>query len=147
MKANLVRTIFGGIIATAVMTMMTYIAPYMGLPKMDIPGMLSGMLHAPSPVGWLIHIMIGTVFALCYGWFFINWVRKINGRVLRGLIFGFAVFVFARIMMMGMMAMGLMPRPDGSQAMNMLGSLIGHLVYGLVIGLMITEQKQSISMR
>lgn len=39
-NANPMRAVMGGFIGTLVMTMMMYAAPMMGMPKMDIAGML-----------------------------------------------------------------------------------------------------------
>ena len=133
------RIILSGIVATAVMTIMMMIAPYMGLPKMDIAGMLSGMTHTPRIVGWLMHFMIGTIFAFVYTKYFNAWLHKIDSNFLRGITYGFVVFIFAQIMMA--IIMKIMPPPDMPMPANqnmmlmMLGSLIGHLVFGGTLGL------------
>jgi hypothetical protein len=51
-KAEPGKAIFGGFIATAVMTMMMYVAPAMGMPKMDIAAMFGSMLgnQMPAPM-------------------------------------------------------------------------------------------------
>ena len=43
--ANPARAIGGGFVATLVMTMMIYIAPHMGMPNMDIAGMLGSVMN------------------------------------------------------------------------------------------------------
>lgn len=132
------RIIVSGIIATAVMTMVMMIAPYMGMPKMDIAGMLSGMTHTPRIIGWLMHFMIGTFFALIYAKYFNAWLHKIDNNILRGMLYGFIVFVLAQIMMpimMKIMPPPDMPSPENQNMMLMvIGSLIGHLVFGGVLG-------------
>ena len=51
-----------------------------------------------------------------------------------------SVFVFAQIMMLAMGAMfKSMPSPEGSMALMMLGSVIGHIVYGVVTVLFIKD--------
>ncbi|PYT18829.1 MAG: hypothetical protein DMG59_02680, partial [Acidobacteria bacterium] len=67
------RAIVAGFIATLIMTVVIYLAPVMGLPKLDIAGMLgsgmSGIMPAPGSAVWwtgmIIHFMLGSVvFAL-----------------------------------------------------------------------------------
>jgi len=73
------------------------------------------------------------VFGLGSVFVFEKWVRKINNRVLKGAIFGIAVFIFAQVMMAVMGAvMGGMPSPEGNMLLIMMGSIIGHIVYGIV---------------
>jgi len=91
------QAIIGGIVATIAFTIVTIIAPVMGMPKMSPPAMLSMMMGVPIVVGWLMHFMIGIIFALVYAFFFIKVVKKINSNILKGVIFGFAVFIFAQI--------------------------------------------------
>ena len=51
-----------------------------------------------------------------------------------------AVFIFAQVMMQIMGAiMGGMPTPQGSMLMMAIGSIIGHIVYGVVTVLFIKE--------
>ncbi len=132
------RIIVSGITATAVMTMVMFIAPYMGFPKMDIAGMISGMTHTPLLIGWLMHFMIGIFFAFIYAKYFNTWLHKIDNNILRGMLYGFIVFVFAQIMMpimMKIMPPPDMPSPENQNMMLMvIGSLIGHLVFGGVLG-------------
>lgn len=44
MNNKILQAIKGGIIATLVMTMVMFVAPYMGLPKMNPAAMLSMMM-------------------------------------------------------------------------------------------------------
>jgi len=131
------RIFIAGITATAAMTMIMMIAPYMGLPKMDIAGMLSGMTHTPRIIGWLMHFMIGIFFAFVYARYFNTWLTKITNNLLRGMIYGFIVFVFAQIMMPILMAIMPMPEMPMAENQNMvlmiMGSLIGHLVFGGIL--------------
>lgn len=133
MTNKIKQAVIGGIVATAVMTVVTMVAPMMGMPKMSPPAMLSMMMGVPIIVGWIMHFMIGIIFALSYVFFFHNVVKKVNNSILKGAIFGMAVFVFAQIMMglMGAMTGG-MPAPEGSAVLLMLGSIMGHVVYGIV---------------
>jgi hypothetical protein len=77
--ANSSRAILAGFIATLVMTMIMYAAPMMGMPKMDIAGMLGSLfngMEAPPAMsalwwtGMIIHFVDGTIlFPLVYAYF------------------------------------------------------------------------------
>ena len=141
MPNKFTQAIIGGIVATITFTLVTIIAPVMGMPKMSPPAMLSMMMGVPIAVGWLMHFMIGIIFALVYAFFFIKVVKKINSNILKGVIFGFAVFIFAQIAMaiLGAM-MGGMPPMEGNMMLIMIGSAIGHIVYGIVVVMFVKEQ-------
>jgi hypothetical protein len=140
MTTKIKQSLIGGIVGTAVMTMVMFIAPMMGMPKMNPPEMLSMMMGFPIVVGWLMHFMIGIIFAMAYAFFFINVVKKIGSNILKGAIFGFAVFVFAQIAMaiMGSL-MGGMPPMEGSMMLMMIGSIIGHVIFGITVALFVKE--------
>ena len=124
------KSILGGIIGTAIMSIVMFLAPMMGMPKMSPPEMLAGIMGVPVLVGWVMHFMIGIIFALAYTYFFAPAV-KIDNVYVKGAVFGIAVFIFAQIMMAIMGSMSNMPKPEGSMMMIVMGSVIGHIVYGM----------------
>jgi hypothetical protein len=130
-NSKIMKAIIAGIVATAVMTLVGVTAPYMELPKMNPAEMLSSMLRIAPALAWLMHFMIGIIFSLAYVYWFDPTVR-INSRFLKGLVFGFAVFVFAQIVMFLMGIVITMPPPENPMLM-MLGSLMGHFVYGVFV--------------
>ncbi len=102
--------------------------------------MLSDLMGFPIFIGWMMHFMIGVVFANGYVFFMSGWLQKIESKILKGALFGFAVFVFAQIMMALMSAMmGGMPSQQGTMAMIMIGSIIGHIVFGIVVSLLVSK--------
>lgn len=113
------------------MTLLTMMAGAMGLP-MDIPAMLSGFMQAPIIVGWLAHFMIGIVLALIYAYGFAN--RLPGSPAARGALYNLFPFLMAQIAVMPMMGMGLFTSNAPNSLMLVLGSLMGHLVYGAVVG-------------
>lgn len=141
MDNRFMQAILAGVVATAVMTIVGMIAPVMGLPKMNPAEMLSGMLGVPIALGWIMHFMVGIIFASAYVFWFNQKVR-INSKLWKGMLFGVAVFVFAQIMM-ALMSM-VMPMPSGSEddsmVLMMIGSLLGHIVYGVIVALMVPLQ-------
>ncbi len=136
MKTKIAQTIISGLVATAVMTGVGLMATYMGLPKMNPAEMLSGMMSVPLVVGYLMHCMIGIIFAAAYVYLF-NPKVPIHSKVVKGGLFGLAVFVFAQVMLFIIGKMMPMPMPQNNMMMMMLGSLIGHLVYGIVVALIV----------
>ena len=140
MTTKIKQALIGGINGTAVMTVVMMIAPMMGMPKMSPPEMLSMMMGFPIVVGWMMHFMIGVIFAMAYAFFFINVLKKVNNNILKGAIFGMAAFVFAQIMMAIMGMMFPMPPMEGSMMLMMVGSIMGHVIFGITVALFVKEQ-------
>lgn len=125
---DVARAAAAGIVGTAVMTAVgIWVAPLMGMPPMNPAEMLAGAMGGAMALGWIAHFMIGTVLALIYA-AAAPWLP--GPPALRGALYGLAPFLVAQIAVMPMMGM---PLFSGSVVMAM-GSLIGHLVYGAVVG-------------
>lgn len=141
MTTKIQKALIGGIIGTAMMTIVTMLAPMMGMPKMNPPQMLSMMMALPGIAGWMMHFMIGIIFATTYAFFFINMFKKISSSILKGAIFGMVIFFFAQIMMAMMGTMfGNMPPMEGSKMLMMLGSIIGHVIFGVTVAMFVKER-------
>jgi asparagine N-glycosylation enzyme membrane subunit Stt3 len=130
MNKKIQKSILAGIIGTIAMTLLMMAAPMMGMPKMSPPEMLSGMLGLPIFIGWLMHFMIGIAFAFAYTYLFVL-IKKLNNVYLKGIVFGVMVFVFAQIMIAIMGAILPMPDIQGSPLLITIGSLMGHIVFGI----------------
>jgi len=126
------KSILAGIIGTIIMTIIMMLAPTIGLPKMSPPEMLSTMLGVSIIVGWLLHFMIGVMFAFFYTYVYANKWKNSN-IYLKGGTFGIIVFVFAQIMMSIMGTIMPMPIMEGAMILTVIGSLIGHIVYGISV--------------
>lgn len=142
MNSKLTQTLMAGIAGTLAMTVLTFMGPYMGLPEMTQAGMLSTMMGVSMTVGWIMHFMIGIIFAAGYVFIFSPRVN-ISNKALKGAAFGFTVFIFAAILMMGMGAMMEMPKPEGSMMPMMIGSLMYHLIYGIVVGVVVKSSTET----
>jgi len=128
MNINIGRTVVAGVIGTAVMTGVgLWMAPLMGLPPMNPAVMLAGAMGGSLVLGWMAHFMIGITLAAGYA--LVGQVFPGPG-IVRGALYGIAPFLLAQIVVMPMMGMPLL---SGSAAMAM-GSLVGHLFYGGVVG-------------
>jgi len=128
LERNWARAITGGIIGTLVMTAVgVWVAPMMGIPRMNPAEMLAGQMGGSLVLGWIGHLMVGTILAVIYAVV----APAIPGAPwLRGALYGLAPFLVAQIVVMPMMGM---PFFSGSVSMAM-GSLIGHLIYGAIVG-------------
>ncbi|MEX2182654.1 MAG: DUF6789 family protein [Gemmatimonadaceae bacterium] len=128
MRINLGKAIAAGIIGTLVMTAVgLWMAPMMGIPRMNPAEMLAGQMGGSLVLGWAGHLMIGSILAVGYA----AVASRLPGPVaIRGAVYALAPFLMAQIAVMPMMGM---PLFSGSIPMAM-GSLIGHIVYGAVVG-------------
>jgi uncharacterized membrane protein YagU involved in acid resistance len=128
MRINFGKAVLAGIIGTLLMTAVgLWVAPMMGIPRMNPADMLAGQMGGNIALGWAGHLMIGTILAVVYA--------AVSPRLpgpypLRGALYALAPFLMAQVLVMPMMGM---PLFSGSVPMAM-GSLIGHLIYGAVLG-------------
>jgi hypothetical protein len=133
MNENMSSILKGGLIATAAMTLLMMVAPMMGMPKMPIGEMLAGFMGIPVAFGWIAHFMIGVVLAAAYVVF---WKDRLSVKpAVKGMLFALIPFFMAQIIVMPMMGAGLFSMNSGAPMMMVMGSLIGHLVYGAVLGI------------
>lgn len=128
MRINFTRAIGAGIAGTLAMTAVgLWMAPLMGIPRMNPAEMLAGQMGGSVAIGWAAHLMIGSVLAVLYA----AVSPFLSGpSAVRGAVYGIAPFLLAQVAVMPMMGM---PFFSGFGAMAA-GSLVGHLVYGGVVG-------------
>jgi len=146
-KVNVYRSVVAGFIATAAMTALMYMAPLMGVPKMDIATML-GTMFSTNPsvafaIGIVMHFMLGSVL-LAIPYFYLIEFKFRDTPLLGGAVWGFLLWGVANLMVMPMMGFvhplvrsGAMPAP-GLLMLQLgilapIGSLMGHLLYGVVL--------------
>jgi len=137
MHPNIGKTIGGGFVGTLVMTMLMYVAaPMMGL-NMDIAAMLGGMLGIGWAGGMLMHFVNGTViFPLIYAFALYSWLP--GNPAVKGTAWGVILWLIAQIVVMPMAGAGLFSAAMGGM-MAAGGSLMGHLVYGALLGVVAGE--------
>jgi hypothetical protein len=133
MKNRVIKGIIGGTAGTIMMTALMYMAPIMGMPKMSAPEMLAGMMGMSLSIGWMMHLMIGIIFGIIYATLFFKYMSKLKSKPYRGLVYGFIVFIVAQ-MAMAMAGKCILCMPDKGMLMAM-GSLMGHLFYGVTLSL------------
>ncbi|WP_310992740.1 DUF6789 family protein [Aequorivita marina] len=138
MNHRIQKSVLAGIIGTAVMTLIIMAAPMMGMPKMSPPNMLAGILGMPVAIGWIMHFMIGIIFALAYT-YMIAAKLKVSNHFIKGAIFGVIAFVFAQIMMKLMGMIMPMPAMEGPMILAAIGSLMGHIIFGMAVAKTVGE--------
>jgi len=127
------KVIAGGAAGTVAMTAVMYgVAPMMGV-HMDIAAMLGTMLGGSWIAGLAMHVMNGVVvFPAVYVFGF---RRLIPGpEVFRGLALGAGLWLLSQLVVMPMMGAGVFSSEAGGM-MAAAGSLMGHLLYGGLLGL------------
>ena len=132
MTTNTGRALAGGLVGTLLMTGMMYgVAPMMGV-HMDIAAMLGSMLGGSWTAGLVMHLMIGTaVFPLAFA---LALQPRLPGpAAVRGLVFGLGLWLMAQVVVMPMMGAGVFSANAGG-LMAAMGSLVGHVVYGVTLG-------------
>ncbi len=129
-KVNASRIVLAGFAGTFAMTVLMLMAPLMGMPPMNIGELLGSVMGGSLVLGWVAHFMIGGVLAVIYAIVFAG--RLPGPPVVRGATYSLLPWLMAQLVVMPMMGMGLF---SGS-ALAAGGSLMGHLVYGAVVGLL-----------
>ncbi len=128
------RAAAAGAIATGVTTALWLVEPSIGLPRIAVGQLLSTMMSVTvarlsfgPAAGWLAHVVVGIVLALIYAAI----AERLPGTsLLRGALYGAAVFVLAQLLFMPLVGGGFF---SGGEPQMLVGSLAGHLVYGIVL--------------
>ncbi len=133
MRPNPGKAILGGIVGTAVMTLMMYVvAPMMLGHPMDVAAMLGGILGGSWLMGMLMHLINGSViFPLIYVYLL---YRGLPGEPwVKGTIWGLILWVLSQAVVTPMMGGGLFSAKVGG-LMAVMASLIAHAIYGTLLG-------------
>jgi uncharacterized membrane protein YagU involved in acid resistance len=133
MRPNLTRSVAGGLAGTLAMTlMMRFVAPLMLGHPMDIASMLANMMGTSWALGMAAHIVNGVViFPLAYALVAFRFLPGLP--VVRGLLWGVALWLAAEALVMPMVGSGFFSSDIGG-AKAALAALLGHLVYGALLG-------------
>ncbi len=101
----------------------------------DIMPMVAGLVGDPSTgLGWLVHLFNSTLFGAIFAVLFSRWIARPGPALGLGLLYGIAWWVVG--------ALWIMPAWLGMSEMifevgdNQWWSLIGHLLYGLLLGVL-----------
>lgn len=134
------RAILGGLIATVVLTVLMFLAPYAGLPNIDMASAIGSRLMSHTAtvfslgwwMGFAIFLFMGAVASPIV---FVYARPALLGTAWqRGAEWGVIVWVFAGTGVMVMMGVGFNDAHFLHPVTSVFSSLAGHLVYGAVLG-------------
>ena len=99
--------------------------------------MIGKMVGHPSAVtGFLAHLVISALIGASFVVIFHGFIRGASGGLGYGLVYGGAWWFLGPLTLMPlMMGMGLGVNWTAAAASQMLPSLVGHLIYGAILGL------------
>ncbi len=140
MYKKLQQSLAGGILATIAMTVFTVIGGAMGMPKIRPPERLAGMMKIPVAAGWVMHFMIGIIFATAYVLFFNYWLRRITSKLLKGVVYGIIAYIvghFSVAILGAVFGDAGTPQPQGSPVLRMIGLVVAHIVFGITVALVV----------
>ena len=133
---NAKRATAAGVIGTAVITALWQVEPAIGLPRIAVGHILSTFmavsvahLNVGIAGGWVVHFIVGILLALLYAGVFAE--RLPGSPIGRGATYGVLVFILAQALFMPLVGGGFFSRGDVEL---LLGSLLGHIAYGIVVG-------------
>lgn len=140
-KTKIKTAIIGGLAATAAMTMLIFLAPLMGMPDMKIGNMIADFIMIPLWLGWLMHLMFGIVWAL----FYVLYVRDelTISYILKGTIYALIPWLLMQILLAPIMGLGFFFSKSSEFLMLVLGTMMGHVLYGIVLVLS-TKPKENL---
>ena len=114
----------GGVVFGAMMAMMG---------MLPMIGKMAG--HPSAVTGFLVHMVISAVIGASFAILFDRLVRGASGGLGYGLFYGAIWWLLGPLTLMPfMMGMGFGVNWNATAAAQMLPSLIGHLIYGAVLG-------------
>jgi hypothetical protein len=139
---------FAGFVATAAMTVVMYAAPSMGMPDTDIAALIGWVISPSMPepmtpiwwVGMFAHFVNGSIiFPLIYAFVIYPVLR--GEPWLRGIQWGMMLWFLAQTVAMPLIfCMGFFTRLSPQPVLAVLGSLAGHFLYGVLLGLIAGPQ-------
>ncbi len=141
MRPNHLKAILGGFVGTVAMTLMMYfVAPMMLGKPMDVAAMLAGALGASWIIGMVMHLINGSViFPLIYAYLL---YRVLPGEPwVKGTVFGVILWFLSQAVVTPMMGGGVFSARAGG-LMVVMASLIGHIVYGILLGAVSARAEQ-----
>jgi hypothetical protein len=134
-SASVVAGLIGGVVFGAMMQMMMAPTPEGG--EMPMMAMVGKIVGSPTVgVGWLYHLFNSAVIGAIFGWLLGDRVHGYASALGWGAAYGFAWWIIGGLILMpmflGMPAFAPLMMPP--MRMVAMGSLVGHLIFGLILG-------------
>ncbi len=133
--ASIVAGLIAGVVFGMMMQMMMAPTPDGG--QMPMIAMVGQIVGSPTAgAGWLYHLFNSAVIGAIFGWLFGERVHGYGSAFGWGAAYGFVWWILGGLILMPIM-LGMQPfAPLMMPPMRMvaMGSLVGHLIYGLILG-------------
>ena len=134
-NSGIVAGLVGGVVFGIMMQMMNAPTPEGG--QMPMMGMVAMVVGSDSAVvGWLYHLFNSAVIGAIFGWLFGRRSLSFGAGLGWGISYGFAWWIVGGLILMPLF-LGMPPfAPVQMEPMRpvAMGSLIGHLIYGIILG-------------
>lgn len=132
---GIVAGLIGGIIFGIMMQMMTAPTPEGG--QMPMMAMVAKVVRSDSvAIGWLYHLFNSAVIGGIFGWLLGTRSHTFGAGLGWGAVYGFAWWITGGLILMPLL-LGMPPFAPLQMAPMRpvaMGSLVGHLIYGVVLG-------------
>ena len=134
MTAGIVGGLIGGVVFGLMMQMMTAPTPDGG--QMPVIAMIGQIVGSPTiAAGWVYHLFNSAVIGATFGWLLGSRAVTYGAGLGWGAAYGFVWWILGGLILMpvflGMPAFAPLMMPP--MQMVAMGSLVGHLIYGLIL--------------
>src|SRR5918995_63407 len=135
--ASIVAGLIAGVVFGMMMHMMMAPTPDGG--EMPVIAMIGQIVGSPTVgAGWLYHLFNSAVIGAIFGWLLGARVHNYTSGLGWGAVYGFAWWILGGLVLMpvllGMPAFAPLLMPE--MRMVAMGSLVGHLIYGVILGVL-----------
>ncbi len=134
-NTGIVAGLVGGVVFGIMMQMMNAPTPEGG--QMPMMGMVARVVRSDSTlVGWLYHLLNSAIIGAVFGWLFGSRSRSFVAGLGWGTLYGFVWWIVGGLIVMPLF-LGMPPfAPVQMEPMRpvAMGSLVGHLIYGIILG-------------
>src|ERR671923_807793 len=135
LSASIIAGLIAGVVFGLMMQLMMAPTPEGG--RMPVLAMVGQIVGSPTiGMGWLYHLFNSAVIGAIFGWLLGGRAHSYGAGIGWGAAYGFAWWILGGLVLMpvllGMPAFAPLMMPE--MRMVAVGSLIGHLVYGVILG-------------
>jgi hypothetical protein len=127
-KSNLLYGAYGGVVGGIVFGIM--------MAMMGMMPMIGQMIGMPDVIsGWIVHLIISVVTGLIFAVIYLDAVTSIMTGIIWGAIYGFIWWILGPLTLMPFfLGMGLGVNWTLAALASQLPSLIGHIIFGVLLG-------------
>jgi len=132
-RPKLANAFLAGFVGTLLMSLVLYyVNPLVAGRPLDLAATLADVLGGSWISGYIAHYLLGTlIFPAVYALFAYRWL--VGSPAVRGATWGTLLWLLSQMVVMPLIGGGLFSTQAGG-FVAALGSLLGHLVYGLALG-------------